>query len=235
MHPLRRGLALRRIKVAEALRADGHRWWSYTCRDPSCCSPEGMPYDADSSRVAAEAVMAGLSRAADRDALRTGLEPLSGRARLDLAEECSRRAGASTTGVHPVPGVADLDRLLLRHRAAPAEMSLCDTATLLLAVQDDSVLDAAWAQLSRAGAGGDLRLWQHVMRNAPDELLPPVGALTGFAAWLDGQGALAWHAVERVEAVSPGYPMCVLLRDLLEAAVSPDVWNGLPVGRDPAS
>jgi Domain of unknown function (DUF4192) len=51
VRPLRRGLAWHRITVCEALRADGRRWWSYTCHNPACCSPEGTPYDANSSRV----------------------------------------------------------------------------------------------------------------------------------------------------------------------------------------
>ncbi len=71
------------------------------------------------------------------------------------------------------------------------------------------------------------------MQTAPDDLMAPAGALTGFAAWLDGQGASASHVVDRVELVSPGYSMCTLLRDILEATVNPDVWSGFPLLREP--
>jgi hypothetical protein len=41
--------------------------------------------------------------------------------------------------------------------------------------------------------------------------------------------------VERVESVSPSYPMCVLLRGILDAALSPDVWDELPERPGPGS
>ena len=33
------------ITVAELLRAEDTRYWSYVCREPACCPPEGTPYD----------------------------------------------------------------------------------------------------------------------------------------------------------------------------------------------
>ncbi|MBA2559254.1 MAG: DUF4192 domain-containing protein [Propionibacteriales bacterium] len=77
VEPLCDGLARRRVHVLEALRADGRRWWSYTCADEDCCGPAGSPYDAGSSRVAAQAVVAGLQKAPDRDSLRVQFEPTS--------------------------------------------------------------------------------------------------------------------------------------------------------------
>jgi hypothetical protein len=235
VQPLRRGLAVGRIKVADALRADGERWWSYTCHDPTCCSPDGTPYDPDSTRVAAEAVVAGLTRAPDRDSLRTWLEPLSEPARLDVLRECAERAVAVKAGDATVPTSGEVGALLRRHSAAPGDMPAADAATLLLAMQDLRLRDAAWAGLSRTDADDQLEIWRHLVRTAPEELVAPVGALAGFAAWLAGQGALAWHAVDRVESVSPSYPMCVLLRTILDAAVSPDVWDQLPKRPRPGS
>jgi hypothetical protein len=228
VQPLRRRLAVGRIKVADALRADGERWWSYTCHDPACCGPDGTPYDPDSTRVAAEAVVAGLTRAPDRDSLRKQLEPLSEPVRLDVLRECAARAAAVKAGDATFPSAGEVDALLRRHIAAPRDLPATDAAALLLAMQDLRLRDTAWAALSRTDADHQLELWRHVMRMAPDELVAPVGALAGFAAWLAGQGALAWHAIDRVESVSPGYPMCVLLRSILDAAVSPDVWDQLP-------
>jgi hypothetical protein len=235
VQPLRRGLAVGRIKVADALRADGQRWWSYTCHDPTCCSTDGTPYDPDSTRVAAEAVVAGLTRAPDRDSLRTRLEPLSEQARLEVLRECAERAAAVKAGDATFPSSGEVDALLRRHMAAPSDMPATDAASLLLAMQDLRLRDSAWAALSRTDADRQLELWLDVMRTAPDELVAPVGALAGFAAWLAGQGALAWHAVDRVESVSPGYPMGVLLRSILDTAVSPDVWDQLPERPRPGS
>ena len=33
------------ITLAEVLRAESQRYWSYVCTDPACCPPEGTPYD----------------------------------------------------------------------------------------------------------------------------------------------------------------------------------------------
>jgi hypothetical protein len=235
VQPLRRGLALRRIAVADALRADGHRWWSYTCHDPGCCCRDGTAYDRDAARVTAEAVLAGLTRAPDRDALREAVAPAGEQVRAETALACAELSRGHACGELAFPEVVDVDRLLLRHLRAPASMPAADRATVLLALQEARHRDVAWLRLSRSNAGGQLELWRHLMRAAPDELLAPPGALTGFAAWLAGHGALAWHAVDRVEGVSPGYPLCRLLAAILGAAVGPDVWDSLAPRRAPAA
>ncbi|HEX4812510.1 MAG TPA: DUF4192 domain-containing protein, partial [Nonomuraea sp.] len=40
------------VRVAEALRADEGRYWSYVCDLPACCPPEGTRHDPTASRVA---------------------------------------------------------------------------------------------------------------------------------------------------------------------------------------
>ena len=224
---LRQALANRHIRVMEALRADGERWWSYTCDDGSCCSPEGSAYDVDSSRVAAEAVLAGLPKAPDRESLRAEFTPANLDVRNEVALECERQRLEGT----PPPSVEQLDELLTRHLEAPGEMPVEDTVTLLLTIQQVARRDAAWTLMTRENADGHFQLWRHVMRNAPDVLMAPAGALTAFAAWLDGRGAHAWLALERVEQVQPGYSMCRLLRQILDEAVDPEVWSTFPLRR----
>ncbi|MBA2559255.1 MAG: DUF4192 family protein [Propionibacteriales bacterium] len=112
-------------------------------------------------------------------------------------------------------------------------MPFTAAAELLLAVQQIGLRDAAWGLMNRANAARHFALWRRVMQYAPDDLMAPVGALTGFAAWLDGQGAHASHVADRVEKVSPGYSMCRLLQEILQATVSPEVWQDFPLQRDP--
>src|SRR5450756_1102833 len=33
------------VRVRELLRVEGNRYWSYVCTDPTCCPPEGRPFD----------------------------------------------------------------------------------------------------------------------------------------------------------------------------------------------
>ena len=57
---------------------------------------------------------------------------------------------------------------------------------------------------------------------------PAVLSLAGFAAWLSGDGASAWCAVERAEAAAPHYSMAALLRETLTRCLPPDVWRPPP-------
>ena len=234
MVPLGAGLARRHVTVIEALRADGARWWSYTCSEAACCRPEGVAYDPDSSRIAAEAVLSGLQRAPTRESLRAQFDPVGVSAQRAVAMECSRLRRGSSTGGQARLVVADVDRLVVQHLPAPDAMSVPDTALLLLAVQEVALRDAAWALMSRSNAAEHFALWRRLMRTAPDHLMAPAGALTGFAAWLDGHGVLAWHALDRLQAVAPDYSMGLLLKQILEENVNPEVWSRFPIRRQPS-
>ncbi len=215
VHLIRQGLDDRSVRVAEALRADGRRWWSYTCCDPTCCSPRGNEYDVDISRVAAEAVLHGLTRAPDRDSLRALFTPAADGERL--ARSCS--PGATVAG-----SVAEhVDAALAAAPEMPDELA----AVLLATVQDVGGRDAAWGLMRRDNADAHFELWRHVMRRAPDELMAPVGSLAAFGAWLSGHGVLASHALDRVAEVDASYSMARLLRTLLDLSINPDVWGAV--------
>jgi hypothetical protein len=55
--------------------------------------------------------------------------------------------------------------------------------------------------------------------------------MLAFAAWLDGDGALAWCAVDRAREADPDHELCALVAETLENAVPPTTWT--PV--DPAT
>ena len=54
-------------------------------------------------------------------------------------------------------------------------------------------------------------LWRDVVRRAPADLRAAPAALLGFAAWLSGDGALAWCAVECALEAEPDYSLAGLL------------------------
>ena len=220
---LRGGLLMRAVTILEALRADGSRWWSYSCTSQGCCGPDGTAYDADSSRVAAEAVLHGLQKASGRDALRNQFEPAGDGDRTAVLDACvlERSQDAPSLTVR----MAGLDALVLRGLQAPELLSAQDVAALVMAVQEIRLRDAAWGLMTRERADQHFALWRHVMRLAPDALMAPAGALAGFAAWLTGAGTVAWHAVDCVLSVDPEYSMANLLRKMLDSAVDPAVWD----------
>lgn len=201
------------VDVLDAVRADGASWWSTLCSNPRCCPPEGTPYDVDTSRVAAEAVLAGLQRAPDRESLRAHVAPLDPARRASVAAAAKHRPVVDVTTL--VAGALDRSECL----------SIDEIAALAVAVQDVRDRDRAWAMMTRATAPRHFQLWRTVMQTVPDELMVPVGSLTAFAAWLSGRGVLASHAADRVLAVDPTYSMALLVVDALQACLHPDTWE----------
>ncbi len=211
------------VDVLDAVRADGARWWSMSCVDAACCNPGGTAYDSDSSRVAAEAVLAGLQRAPDRESLRASVAPLpSGLRRAEVAAAVD----AAVEAIDPFgPKPADPTALIRAGLAAPSALTVAEVAELAVAVQHLPTRDAAWAMMSRANAGDHFELWRTVMQSVPDQLLAPVGSLTAFAAWLSGSGVLASHACERVLTADPEYSMARLVAEALTGCLHPDTWQ----------
>ncbi|MEU7171074.1 DUF4192 domain-containing protein [Micromonospora tulbaghiae] len=72
------------VVVLDALRVTEGRWFSYLCAEPSCCPPEGTPYDPAASQVSAAAVFAGQVALPDRAALAAQVSPLDGPVRLAM-------------------------------------------------------------------------------------------------------------------------------------------------------
>ena len=48
-----------------------------------------------------------------------------------------------------------------------------------------------------------VEFWSDVVRRTPDELVPGPASVLAFAAWLAGDGALAWCAVDRRRDAEP--------------------------------
>ncbi len=202
------------VGVLDVIRADGSRWWSASCRDPLCCDPAGTPYDIETSRVAAEAVLAGMQRAPDRESLRAQFAPLAG-----------ERIAAVARAASKVPRGNDPVLLVEAALKAPHTLTVEEVAELAVAVQRVVDRDAAWSMMTRSNAGRHLELWRAVMQSVPDALLPPVGGLTAFAAWLSGNGVLASHAAERVLEVDKNYSMATRVIDALRASLNPSTWD----------
>ena len=87
-------------------------------------------------------------------------------------------------------------------------------------------MSAAIGMVERSSAAGQFELWRAVLRSVDDDLLPAVGCLVAFAAWLDGRGVLASHALDRVFEVTPQHSLGRHIEALLICAVNPKTWDG---------
>jgi hypothetical protein len=204
------------IRVLDALRADGRRWFPLVGGRRGV-SPEGEPYDVSAHPFLAQAVLSGQvthsSRAALAELLRPDPEAVRAVAAVDV----------------PARSVADdeawVGEVVAEHAAAGTLPDPEDTARLLHAVADVRVRDVAWLMITRADSRRHVELWTGVLRQAPEPLVPAAAALLGFAAWLSGHGALAWCALERAGEVEPEHRMVAHVAALLTGAVPPSAWE----------
>lgn len=224
------------VDVLVALRADGTRWFALDC-DDDCCPPEGTPYDVRTHPFTAEHVLDGRVTFASRRELAdslVGADPDEVERVAAAAAEARRRSEAAgrDPGLH---GRRDLvaEGRWVRERvrecvATGARLDADQLGRLVAAVVDVSVRDVAWSEMSRAEASGHVELWRDAVRRTPLDLLAAPAALLGFAAWLAGDGALAWCAVDRCHEADPDYSMARLLSHALVNAVPPSTWVPFP-------
>lgn len=200
------------IDVVDAVRADGERWFALL--DPG---DPGVPYDVSTHRFTAQAVLDGRPLLRSREELVDSLAPdpvaigpvaaLLGRGRrLDAAEVAGAVAAHLSAGCFP-------DDVL---------------AEVLMAIRVPAVRDGAWTGIRRPAAPEHVRLWTDAVRRAPERVRGSAAAVLAFAAWLAGDGALAWCAVDRCLAVDPANTLADLVADGLQRAVPPDALDTLP-------
>ncbi|MFI6816551.1 DUF4192 domain-containing protein [Nonomuraea sp. NPDC050328] len=87
------------LPVAEALRVEDGRYWSYLCDLTTCCPPDGSPYDPKAAQVAAEATVQGLVAHPDRATLQRTLAPYDGPLRLAMRTATTDAATTLTTRI----------------------------------------------------------------------------------------------------------------------------------------
>ena len=99
-----------------------------------------------------------------------------------------------------------------------------DAARVLVGVQALGVRDAAWAIMTQDDHHAHRALWTDLTRRAPDEVRAPAATMLAFSAWLGGDGAGAWTALDQIPADQADYRLAALMSSVLENAVPPSRW-----------
>jgi hypothetical protein len=231
VHP---ALAKRRIKSADRLRAQDGRFWSYLCRNPLCCPPEGTPYDVGASPVAAEAVFAGMAVAPDRETVVRGFDPPTGLA-LEAAERASGRARDRLAGFFAsggdtakacAAGASAIDEAIKRY-ATREQLDDDDLAWLGILLTLIPVRDLAWECIDAGGRSNAVlhrRLLTDLVCRGDPALAAPPAMLLAYLLWRLGDGVRARVAVDRSLAADPGYSAAKLMAEVLDRALPP--WAG---------
>lgn len=209
---LRRAFEASGIRVIDCLRVHDGRWFAPGGR--AGVPDHGVPYDVSDHEFRAKAVYDGRVTFGSRAELaaRVAADPEL------VAETQEALAEATALSLSGVVGV--VSRSLPAGRVADVD----DLASLLLALLDPRLREQAWAGLRREEAAAHVALWSDVVRRAPEHLVGHPAAILAFVAWLHGDGALAWCALDRCLAADPDNRLGAMIGRVLAEAVSPSTW-----------
>jgi hypothetical protein len=242
---LRDQLTAATFEVVEALCvvADGptqSRYWSYLCRDNGCCPSRGrLTESSAATRVGFAFVSNGRSALPSRTDLVRSLSPVESadpeRAGLLIAVRELERAAASRLGPDRFAAEragcewrADLARQTDRVLAAGvtavpvAALPVAQQALLLVALGQVSVRDLVLAEAARRDELVEVvDLLTPLVRRAPAGHLAPVATSVALCAYLLGDGALSWVALDRAQEDDPDYSLADVLSRCLASGIGP--------------
>ncbi len=214
-----RALVRAHREVVMRLRVDGGRFYP-TAGHGSMTARVGVPYELGSHPLLARRVLRGGVLHPDRDALVRSLDPVVGPETDAVAAAWTALGRLEVTDASVLLSEAEwLDRRL--REDDPETWPPETLARVLRAVHVGRVRDVALTAAEPGTGDRWVRVWQRALRLAPAEAQAAPAALLGFAAWVAGDGALAWCGVERAQAVDPGHSLAGVVAELLEEAVPP--------------
>jgi hypothetical protein len=222
------------IDLHDTIRADGGRYWGWTCRNDGCCPPEGTPYDTTAppaglqgevleGRAALAATIAPVHGAA-AEAMRAATRRAEQRADPLLVKGRQNTPLAAVRRMIAAEGLAAAGTMIARYRNGGAGFIPDDAAArVTVALRDLRVRDDAWARMDPAHTDAHVRMWTELTRRAQPGYVAGPAALLAFTAWQSGHGALANVALDRALADQPRYSMALLLRQVITAGAPPSL------------
>jgi hypothetical protein len=216
------------VEVIDVIRVDDGRWHSL----PEDGAP-GTAYDLDSHPFTAQHVFAGRRVHRDRSELADTLVGTDEDDAIAVALAATRFADlVAATGARTGTTAAFLaeegrwvQRRVRQRLGDGRPLQPAEAGRMLVLASLVPTRDVAWSEISREDAEAHVELWRELVRRAPRDLLPGASSLLAFAAWQQGDGALAWCALDRCLEVDPDYSMAHCVADILGAAIPPGLWE----------
>ncbi|MDP3890150.1 DUF4192 domain-containing protein [Nocardioides sp.] len=212
------------VRVEVGMRTDGAR---YALLFADGAEGTEVPYDVAGHPLIAEAVYEGRVLHHDREALAATLvpDPTAVAAVETAAHRYLDRLGMGRDADAEVRWTSHTVR---KHLEAGTVPGPSETGRLLVAMAVDlRARDALWVETDRESAAAVVDLTRHLACSAPADLRAAPAALLAFAAWLAGDGALAWCGLDVCQQVRPDYSMAGLVAHALEKGLPPTVWAAM--------
>jgi hypothetical protein len=202
------------------------------CHDSECCPPLGSPIpDIDSSRIAAEHVIAGHPMPF---ANVSGL--VQSIAALPSAMEESWQSEVRTFWIE-----SDSENLLdLQRDGATAVIDLAGeyaqgrgaedrelVARVIGRISDIQVRDYALGSHNEETADAYWQMWRELLLIAPRGFVAPIASIFAALAYERGEGALAHKALDRALADDERYSLALLLRRVFTAGWPPQSFSAM--------
>lgn len=206
----------RGLRVEALLCADGERWW-VPSDDARADQSRAVSYDLSLHPFRVQSVVDGQITHDSRDDLAATL----------ATDVEAAAAVAAALGAARGFDAVDVAICAAHHAGQGTCLRDEELAGIAVAICSPDVRDGAWTLITQASAREHVRLWTDAVRRTPTDLLDGPAAVLAFAAWLAGDGALAWCAVDRAYEADPENSLARLVGDLLTAAVPPTTWADL--------
>jgi hypothetical protein len=220
------------ISIKESLIVSDGRYRSMLCHDSECCSPLGSPIpDIDSSRIAAEHVIAGHPMPF---ANVSGL--VQSIAALPSAMEESWQSEVRAFWIE-----SDSENLIdLQRDGATAVIDLAGeyaqgrgaedrelVARVIGRISDIQVRDYALGSHNEETADAYWQMWRELLLIAPRGFVAPIASIFAALAYERGEGALAHKALDRALADDERYSLALLLRRVFTAGWPPQSFSAM--------
>ena len=220
------------ISIKESLIVSDGRYRSMLCHDSECCPPLGSPIpDIDSSRIAAEHVIAGhLMPFANVSGLVQSIAALPSAMEESWQSEVRafwiesdsenlldlQRDGATAVidlaGEYAQGRGAEDRELVARVIGRISDIQVRDYA---LGSHNDETVDAYW------------QMWRELLLIAPRGFVAPIASIFAALAYERGEGALAHKALDRALADDERYSLALLLRRVFTAGWPPQSFSAM--------
>ncbi len=220
------------ISIKESLIVSNGRYRSMLCHDSECCPPLGSPIpDIDSSRIAAEHVIAGHPMPF---ANVSGL--VQSIAALPSAMQESWQSEVRAFWIE-----SDSESLLdLQRDGATAVIDLAGeyaqgrgaedrelAARVIGRISDIQVRDYALGSHNDETADAYWQMWRELLLIAPRGFVAPIASIFAALAYERGEGALAHKALDRALADDERYSLALLLRRVFTAGWPPQSFSAM--------